>query len=178
MRRTSPDPRDGHGGVDCAPSTAWELSIDSNRTTRAQVFHIPHHREGTLQQDVASMAWVCRGRSGTGFICKARGRRAAGASTCDGLREAAPVARGCAVRLRAALRVQSLFRRARKDVTLSPSRTTSPRHAPRRAGGTSAHRRARRDGRIADARRAAGAGRRGGSLRPRSQRFRGRLPRA
>ena len=28
---TSPDPRDGHGGVDRAPSTVWELSIDSNR---------------------------------------------------------------------------------------------------------------------------------------------------
>ena len=113
MRRASPDPRDGHC-VDRAPSTAWELSIDSNRTTRAQVFHIPHHREDALRHDVASMAWVCRGRSRTGFICKARGRRAAGASTCDGLCEAAPVARGREVRLRAALRVQSLFRRARE----------------------------------------------------------------
>ena len=31
VRCTSPDPRDGHGGVDRAPSTVWELSIDSNR---------------------------------------------------------------------------------------------------------------------------------------------------
>ena len=30
VRRTSPDPRDGHGMVR-APSTVWELSIDSNR---------------------------------------------------------------------------------------------------------------------------------------------------
>ena len=31
VRRTSPDPLDGHGGVDRAPSTVGELSIDSNR---------------------------------------------------------------------------------------------------------------------------------------------------
>ncbi len=147
-------------------------------TTRAQVFYLPHHREDALRHDVASMAWVCRGRSSTGFICKALGRRAACASTCDGLREAAPVARGRAVRLRAALRVQSLFGGPAKDVAPSPSHTTGPRRALRRAGGTSARRKARRDGRVADARRAAGAGRRGGSLRPRSQRFRSRVPRA
>ena len=92
-------------------------------TTRAQVFHLPLHREDALRHDVASMAWVCRGRSSTGFICKALGRRSAGASTCDGLREAAPVARGCAVRLRAALRVQSLFGGPAKNVAPSPSRT-------------------------------------------------------
>ena len=137
-------------------------------TTRAQVFHLPLHREDALRHDVASMAWVCRGRSSTGFICKARGRRAASVSTRGGLREAAPVARGCAVRLRAALRVQSLFRRAREGRRAVPESHAARGARPRRAGGTGARRRARRKGRVADARRAAGAGRREGSRRPRA----------
>ena len=84
------------------------------------------------------------------------------------LREAAPVARGREVRLRAALRAPEL-------VSAGPRRTSrrrrvvrGPGRAPRRAGGTGARRRVRRDGRVADARRAAGAGHRGGSRRPRA----------
>ena len=137
-------------------------------TTRAQVFHLPLHREDALRHDVASMAWVCRVRSSTGFICKALGRRAACASTCDGLREAAPVARGREVRLRAALRAPELVSAGPRRTSRSPRVVRGPGRAPRRAGGTSACRRARRDGRIADARRAAGAGRREGSRRPRA----------
>ena len=135
-------------------------------TTRAQVFHLPLHREDALRHDVASMAWVCRCRSRTGFICKARGRRAAGVSTRGGLREAAPVARGREVRLRAALRPQSLFRRACEGRRAVPESHVAWGAPTRRAGGTSARRRTRRDGRIADARRAAGVGRREGSRRP------------
>ena len=127
-------------------------------TTRAQVFHLPLHREDALRHDVASMAWVCRVRSSTGFICKALGRRAACASTCDGLREAAPVARGREVRLRAALRAPELVSAGPRRTSRSPRVVRGPGRAPRRAGGTGARRRVRRDGRVADARRAAGAG--------------------
>ena len=88
--------------------------------------------------------------------------------TRDGLREAAPVARGCAVRLRAALRVQSLFRRAREGRRAVAESYAARGARPRRAGGTGARRRARRKGRVANARRAAGAGHRGGSRRPRA----------
>ena len=147
-------------------------------TTRARVFHLPLHREDALRHDVASMAWVCRGRSSTGFICKTLGRRAACASTCDGLREATPLARGRGGRSTLACTPQSLFRRAREGRRAVPESHAARGARPRRAGGTGARRRARRKGRVADARRAAGAGRSGGSRRPRSQRFRRRLPRA
>ena len=99
-----------------------------------RVFYLPLHREDALRHDVASMAWVCRGRSSTGFICKARGRRAAGASTCDCLREAAPLARGRGGRSTLAYAPQSLFRRAREERRAVPESHAARGARPRCAG--------------------------------------------